>query len=132
MLLIDQVVTVKNDRAEAMVEITSSSSFYVEDFGVPAWIGIEYMGQTCATIAGVQLQQGALEPHVGMLLGTRCYQTNQQWFAPGAKLTIRCQQSAAMQGTLASFQCEIFSATEQAIASATLNVYRKPLVNNDD
>ena len=56
MLLVDKLIKVEADRSETEIVISSHSSFFVEDLGVPAWIGIEYMGQTAATIAGYQLQ----------------------------------------------------------------------------
>jgi len=135
MLLVDKLMMVRNNQAETRIEIKISSSFYVEGKGVPAWIGIEYMGQTAATIAGYQLNSGALEPHLGLLLGTRKYHAEVEWFELGDTLSVRCKEQGAMQGTLATFQCEIVrinSAIDvipeegNVLATANLTVYRAP------
>jgi len=127
MLLLDEVVEVGADHAESMVVVNDNSSFFETGRGVPAWIGMEYMGQTAALIAGYQLQQGELEPHVGLFLGTRKYETSIPWFSPGSRLTIRCSQKAVSPGTMATFTCEI--RCEGLIAEAVLNVYRQPIRN---
>ena len=52
------------------------------------------MGQTAALIAGYQQAQHALDPHLGMLLGTRKFASTQAWFKAGAELLISCSQLA--------------------------------------
>lgn len=127
MLLIDQLLEVSANRSSAQVNITPTSSFYVEGKGVPAWIGLEYMGQTAALIAGFQLEQGLVEPHLGLLLGTRKYSAHTPWFAPGAQLRIICQELAVVGQSLANFTCEIQDLHSDALlASARLTVYRRP------
>ena len=136
MLLVDKLIKVEADRSETEIVISSHSSFFVEDLGVPAWIGIEYMGQTAATIAGYQLQAGNLEPHIGLLLGTRKYNCKKEWFSPGSTLQVRCQELNAMGGNVATFQCEIFEVNresngEETIAQANLTVYRTTMTEQD-
>lgn len=126
MLLIDRVVQVAADSAMAEIQIQRDSPFFLAPFGVPAWIGIEYMGQTAALIAGHQLQQGLTRPHLGFLLGTRQYNLHTAWFADGDILLVRCEQAAITGEQLAQFQCEI-SRSGIICASAKLTVYRKPL-----
>jgi len=126
---VDTLVCVEANYSETEVVITPASSFFIESLGVPAWIGVEYMGQTAATIAGYQLEAGTLEPHVGLLLGTRKYTCKRQWFAPGAVLRIRCEELSVMQGTVATFQCEIrqhdqLGTNNEIVAQANLTVYR--------
>ena len=131
MLLIDEVVSVSDTESRANLMIDSRSAFFVANSGVPAWIGIEYMGQTAALIAGFQLKAGIIAPHVGLLLGTRKYHSDIEWFTPSQRLQIRCQQAAAMQNTLATFQCAIHDRSlpiETApLATAAVTVYRRPL-----
>lgn len=126
MLLIDRVVHVAADSAAAEVEISRDASFFHEGMGVPAWIGLEYMGQTAALIAGYQLQQGLTQPHLGFLLGTRQYLMNTSWFCAGDVLLVECHQAAVSGEQLAQFACTIRRG-DDTLASAKLSVYRKPL-----
>lgn len=126
MLLIDRVVQVAADSAAAEVLIHPQVSFFQAGLGVPAWIGLEYMGQTAALIAGYQLQQGLTRPHLGFLLGTRQYAMNTAWFREGDRLLVECLQAAVTGEHLAQFQCTISSAGEP-LATAKLSVYRKPV-----
>ncbi|MBX2867272.1 MAG: hypothetical protein KTR18_01245 [Acidiferrobacterales bacterium] len=128
MLLLDRLLDVQSTCSEAAIQITSDSTFYIPHKGVPAWIGIEYMGQTAAAIAGYQLEAGTLAPHVGLLLGTRKYRAAIEWFAPGTDLRVRCNERGVMPGGIATFQCEIAlieaSQSESVVATANLTVYR--------
>lgn len=127
MLLIDKIITVSDNSSEAEVEITATSSFCQSDKGVPAWIGLEYMGQTAALIAGHQKLKGEAKEYVGFLLGTRRYNSHVEFFAIGQRLRIQCQQLAVVGETLATFQCTItLIETNTELATAKLSVFRKP------
>lgn len=128
MLLLSRLLDVSYNVARAEVNIDTGSSFFIDDMGVPSWIGVEYMGQTAALIAGYQLQQGNVEPHVGLLLGTRKYQASTSWFADGCTLIVSCTEAAVVGQSLATFQCEIHDKKTHALyATAKLSVYRRPL-----
>src|SRR5690606_25202514 len=88
MLFIDRVVELGTTFSRAEVDINETASFYIDGRGVPAWIGIEYMGQTAALIAGYQQRQGLVGPHLGFLLGTRRYTARTEWFEPGSVLQV--------------------------------------------
>lgn len=129
MLLLDKLLDVQSSCSEAAIQITTDSSFYEPGKGVPAWIGIEYMGQTAAMIAGFQLEAGTLEPHTGLLLGTRKYRSTMEWFPSGANLRVRCNELGMMPAGIATFQCEIAlidetRQSENTVATANLTVYR--------
>ena len=83
MLLIDRLVSVATNSASAQVSIHQGVTFFQQGKGVPSEIGIEYMGQTAALIAGYQLELGMTPPHVGFLLGTKRYSTSVAWFEEG-------------------------------------------------
>lgn len=128
MLLLDEVIDVTNNSSSSRVIVSDKSSFFMDQKGVPAWVGVEYMGQTAALIAGYQLENGTVEPHVGFLLGTRKYQANLRWFTPGADLVVSCQELAVVGNSLATFHCEINEAKNgEVLATAKLSVFRKPL-----
>lgn len=128
MLLLNRVVEVSQTSSCAEITIDENSSFYVSGKGVPSWIGVEYMGQTAALIAGYQLQQGTVTPHLGLLLGTRKYEAFVAFFCRGDRLQVRCTEVAVVGESLANFQCEIINLRDRSrCASAKLSVFRKPL-----
>ncbi len=136
MLLLDKLIKVEENQSETEIEISRHSSFFERGLGVPGWIGIEYMGQTAAAIAGYQLQSGTLEPHIGLLLGTRKYVCEKEWFSPGSILRVRCKELNAMGGNVATFQCEIIEVDpnnhiEEVVANANLTVYRTTMTEQD-
>lgn len=127
MLLINTVVKLSATQSLAEVLVDKQASFY-SSAGIPAWVGIEYMGQTAALIAGYQLQQGLTQPHLGFLLGTRCFQANVTHFKVGAVLLVSCVEKAVVGESLATFDCEIHDKKSNTLlANAGLSVFRKPL-----
>jgi len=128
MLLINQLIEVSQTHSKSGVIIDDQTPFYDSEKGVPAWIGLEYMGQTAALIAGHQVQQGLSEPHLGFLMGSRKYETKTSHFAPLTQLIVTCKEGALVGDSLATFNCTISnSQTEAILATAMLSVFRKPL-----
>ncbi len=128
MLLINHVTELGNNFSCCEIYIDKNSSFFIQDKGVPSWIGVEYMGQTAALIAGYQLEQGTVAPHLGLLLGTRKYEALVPYFKEGDQLQVRCTEVAVVGDSLANFQCDIFNLRDNShCASAKLSVFRKPL-----
>lgn len=128
MLLLSSVGELGNNFSTAEIIISKSSSFFMQGKGVPSWIGVEYMGQTAALIAGYQLQQGTVTPHLGLLLGTRKYEAFTAWFKEGDVLLVSCKEIAVVGQELATFQCDIRNKSDGVLyATAKLSVFRKPL-----
>jgi predicted hotdog family 3-hydroxylacyl-ACP dehydratase len=131
MLLLSSVCELGDNFSTAEIIISESSSFFAPGKGVPSWIGIEYMGQTAALIAGYQLQQGTVTPHLGLLLGTRKYEAFAAWFKEGDVLLVSCKEIAVVGQELATFQCDIRNKNNGVLyATAKLSVFRKPLPVN--
>ncbi|RZA02411.1 MAG: 3-hydroxylacyl-ACP dehydratase [Moraxellaceae bacterium] len=129
MMLLGSIASVGEKSSSAEIVISPASSFYVEGKGVPSWIGVEYMGQTAALIAGYQLKQGITTPHIGLLLGTRKYEAFSAWFNVGDVLIVSCQEFAIVGEQLATFLCEIHNKKDRTLlATAKLSVFRKPIV----
>lgn len=134
MLLVNQIVQLNEQRSETIVIIDAKSPFS-SDLGVPSWIGLEYMGQTAALIAGYQEQAGLCEPQLGFLMGSRKYTSSIEHFANGQNLRIICEQGTLVGSSLANFNCTIKNVIGdsddlddgQTIATATLSVFRRPL-----
>ncbi len=126
MLLVNQMVSVDERSSSAIVMIDDNTPFYELDLGVPAWIGLEYMGQTAALIAGYQLQQGLVGDHLGFLLGARQYKTTCEYFQPNKNLLVECNEKALVGDTLATFDCAIrYDGETDVLATANLSVFRK-------
>jgi len=130
MLLVNRLIEISQNHSIAKVWIDEQAPFFTE-IGVPAEIGIEYMGQTAALIAGFQLEQGLSKPHLGFLLGTRNYSCRQDYFSPNQSLIVECREKALVGDSLATFDCliKIENQTE-VIAQSNLSVLRKSLDNS--
>ncbi|MBN4050560.1 3-hydroxydecanoyl-ACP dehydratase [Gammaproteobacteria bacterium AH-315-M22] len=128
MLLINRIVNVSEKQSSAIVLIDEKTPFFDTKYGVPSWIGIEYMGQTAALIAGYQLEQGLVKPYLGFLIGARSYQVKQAYFSSGQSLQVHCQEEAVVGNELASFNCKIYyDDIDDWLAQASLSVLRQPL-----
>lgn len=127
MLLIDRLHQVQDTCSSAWVYITERSSFYEAGLGVPSWIGLEYMGQTAALIAGHQVKMGKADPMIGFLLGTRLFQAECDYFPLNAKLFVTCQEKALLGTEMATFDCKIYdeSPDGHCLVTASLSVYRQ-------
>jgi predicted hotdog family 3-hydroxylacyl-ACP dehydratase len=127
MLLINRIVSVTSTESEALVMIDNQAPFYEPEVGVPTWIGLEYMGQTAALIAGFQQQKGLISEYLGFLIGSRKYETCTSYFDSGKTLRVVCREAALVGKDLATFECAISELDkEQSIATAMFSVIRKP------
>lgn len=127
MLLINKIQSLNETGSQAIVVIDSDAPF-VQPNGVPSWVGLEYMGQTAALIAGYQLREGLTKPHLGYLLGSRNYSAEQAYFDLGSQLLVSCTEAALVGDSLATFDCTIENnESKQVLAKASLSVFRKPL-----
>ena len=127
MLLINHIQSLSATASSSTVLIDEQSSFFQAKKGVPNWIGLEYMGQTAALIAGFQIRAGQIEPHLGFLIGSRQYTAYQEFFLPKTSLLISCSEAALVGKNLATFNCTIEDVTSnKLLADAKLSVFRKP------
>ena len=132
MLLINQLIAVSAKQSSSLVVIDNETPFYQNDLGIPSWIGLEYMGQTAALMAGFQARVGLIDSHLGFLLGSRQYKVEVEYFQVGRELLVNCVEVALVGESLATFDCTIcYNDTEQQIAQASLSVFRKPPNQND-
>lgn len=122
MLLIDRLVEVSTSHAIGEVTVTSSSSFFRRDRGVPAYVGLEYMAQTVAGFDGALRLESGEPPVVGFLLGTRRYASRVKYFLADTLLSVHVNMVFS-DGGMASFEC-VISAFGEELVTASLNVYR--------
>jgi predicted hotdog family 3-hydroxylacyl-ACP dehydratase len=123
MILLDRVLLCGPGFLEAEVSVRAESLF-VNDGRVPAWVGVEYMAQTCACFAGMEARGRGELARVGFLLGTRDYRTRVVGFEVGASLRVRARPVHREDGGLSVVECQIWRAErELPIVQATLTVY---------
>lgn len=132
MLLINRIVSLDISNASSLVFIDSDTPFFKQRCGVPSWVGIEYMGQTAALIAGHRLRKGLLPPHLGFLIGTRSYKVECDYFTPGTTLKVTSKENAVVAEGFAKFDCIIenyntVTGSTDLLAEASLSVFRRLL-----
>ncbi|MEH6626337.1 MAG: hotdog family protein [Motiliproteus sp.] len=121
MSLLSKIVDYGEDWLYAEVQINNDSMF-VDERGVPAWIGLEYMAQAVAAHAGSQERKDGQAPKLGFLLGTRKYICSADYFSLGQVLSIKVQRVIQGENGLSAFQC--FLHGENIEATASLNVFQ--------
>lgn len=108
MVLIDQILEFSEQHLVAEIKIEEHCKFYQESKqGVPAWVGVEYMSQAIAALAGIYAKQQGREIKLGFLLGTRKYHINQTVFKRDQVYRIEVSQLYKDDSGLASFDCRI-------------------------
>lgn len=122
MILIDEALGWAPGMFEAAVNVSAQSPFSLEGQGVPAYVGVEYMAQTCGLYAGFEARRRNQPVRIGFLLGTRNFHTDVDWFALGDRLIVRVCQTFC-EAPMGVFDCAIVR-DEREIASARLNVYQ--------
>lgn len=120
MSLLDNIICHDRTQLTANVLIHEASQF-VCDRGVPAWVGIEYMGQAVAAFAGARARDDGLPVKIGFLVSSRRYQSSVSYFPLGATLTVQAEQVTEEIVGLGVFKCAIQGPGIEV--NAKLNVY---------
>jgi predicted hotdog family 3-hydroxylacyl-ACP dehydratase len=120
MVLLDRLVHLEPERLEAEVTLTEASPF-CEDGRVGAWVGLEYMAQAVAALAGARSRLEGRPPRVGLLLGTREYRSEVPHFLVGQVLRVCATQVFFDPQGVSAMACTIDDApTRRALARASL------------
>lgn len=123
MVLLDKVLSRSDDELTAEIVISNESRFFDHKLsGIPTWVGIEYMAQAIAALAGSRAKDLNQEIKLGFLLGTRKYHILEKIFLNGETYQIKVKQLYMDDSGLASFDCSI-NLDEQVIVKARLNVF---------
>lgn len=120
MSLLDSIESYSANGLVASVTITQNSMFF-EQNGVPAWVGIEYMGQAIAAWAGVQARLADKPVKIGFLVSSRRYECPEPFFAENERLLVSIQQITDNTTGLQVFECRITSRSYEI--KANLNVF---------
>lgn len=125
MQLMDGVVFADRDSVKCEVTIRHDSTFLQSPHGVPGWIGIEYMAQTAAALAGVQAQFSDDDAPLGYLLGTRKLECAKAWFEVGDHLIASAREEFVDDNGLGAYACEL-QCNGQVVSNCRLSVFRPP------
>ncbi len=129
MVLLDEGVGY-DDEVAVVIAIMHPDHPFAGPDGVPAHVGIELMAQTCGVFVGAQALARGEPVRLGMLLGTRGYRAEVDWFESGDRLEV-CARLVFRDAEMGVFDCTIASRTRPAVrlAVARLNVYEPPLLS---
>lgn len=123
MLLLDRVVEAGEDRMVCEVTIRADALF-CDGEKVGAWVGIEYMAQTIAAMAGWRAKLRGWPVRIGFLLGTRKYTSHAGDFKVGDCLRIEAVREVEAETGIGAVQCHIFSLDDRPLAEAMLTVFQ--------
>jgi predicted hotdog family 3-hydroxylacyl-ACP dehydratase len=123
MSLIDRIVELGEDSLQTEVTIGPTTMF-LRDGAVPAWVGVEYMAQSCAAFAGCEARARGDQVRVGFLLGAREYRTVVSGFELGSVLRVHIDLEHREAGGLGVVQGRISHRGQaSALVEATLTLY---------
>lgn len=127
MSLLDEIVNYDGAELEAGLTIREDSIFF-DGKAVPAWVGIEYMGQAVAAFAGVGARVKNKPIKIGFLVSSRRYKSNCSGFPLGAYLRVKAKPITDNETGLRVFECSISG--ENISVSTNLNVFIPDDVDN--
>ena len=122
MQLLTRVVSWGPDDLVAEVDVSADCAFAESGFGIPRWVGLEYMAQAVAALDGVRLREAGRHVPPGYLLGTRRLDQTDGYFQTGATLRIRVREVLQAENGLGAFSCGLDDGERSM--SCQLTVYR--------
>lgn len=122
MLLLDRLLHADAETATAEVTVPRDGLF-LQDEGMPAWVGLEYMAQTVAAWAGWQAVQAGQAVKLGFLLGTRKFEAKTAFFPVGTRLQVQVCSELVGDNGLCMFDCRIQDSSGDTVAQARISVY---------
>jgi len=125
MLLLDRIVEFTPEKSVTCEVRIRGDAPFVEDGGVPAVVGIEYMAQSVAAFAGLSARADGKGVRIGLLLGCREMTLAIDAFAVGDTLTVNARRTWG-ETDLGHFSCNVQRGAE-TLATAILTVYQGPL-----
>ncbi|OBT05289.1 thioester dehydrase [Shewanella sp. UCD-FRSSP16_17] len=124
MILVTRIIKHQPDSLTTEVEITEQSAYFNQQLnGVPNYVGIEYMAQSIAALAGVEAHLIEDKIRVGFLLGTRKLSMMQPTYLLNNTYQVDVTRLYQEASGLAVFDCQITLDSEM-IASANVNVFQ--------
>lgn len=122
MLLLDRLLDYQGAKVSCEARVGARQALLQDEQGnLPAWVGLELMAQTIGAWAGMRGRERGEPVRIGMLLGSRQYQSKVPFFAAGDRLVIEAE-CLLEDGGMASFECRILR-EGQRCAEARLSTY---------
>ncbi|XQM38400.1 3-hydroxydecanoyl-[ACP] dehydratase [Cupriavidus sp. H19C3] len=122
MRLVDELVQADAERCITRATVRATQLF-VDEAGMPGWVGIEYMAQTIAAWAGMRDRAAGQPPGLGFLLGSRRYVCEVPAFPVGSVLLTEVNLELAGDNGLGMFSCTILLAGRE-VARANVSVFQ--------
>ncbi|WP_018623677.1 ApeP family dehydratase [Kangiella aquimarina] len=123
MVLIDKIVDFDESSLVAEFSVSAESRFFQTDIpGIESWVGVEYMAQAIAALAGIRAFLVNQPVNLGFLLGTRKLELFQQQFNNNQTYTVQIKELYMDDSGLGSFDCSIVQ-NNQCVCAAKLNVF---------
>ncbi|MCH1931077.1 hotdog family protein [Shewanella sp. A25] len=129
MILIDRIIAHEADSLKTEVTITPNSAYFDDARqAVPNYVGIEYMAQSIAALAGVEAKLREDKIRVGFLLGSRKLALHVEQFKLGQTYVTQVKRLYQEESGLAVFDCQIYlksaDSEPQLVAEANVNVFQ--------
>lgn len=122
MILIDHVCERQAGGLESTVRITEDCPFFEPRSGVPSYVGIEYIAQTVAALAGLRARRAGQDIQLGFLLGSRRFEASLPYFALGCELTVQVEAEYEAKD-IAKYLGTITDDTGETVVRASVSVY---------
>ncbi|WP_188694312.1 ApeP family dehydratase [Silvimonas amylolytica] len=123
MCLLDAIESVATDTLTTRV-VPRGDGMFDEHGTIGAWVGLEYMAQTMAALAGWERRKQGLLPRVGLMLGTRRYHCHVPHFVVGQPLLVTATREFEADNGIGVMQCRIETLDRQVLAEALLSAYQ--------
>jgi predicted hotdog family 3-hydroxylacyl-ACP dehydratase len=123
MLLLDALLDHGEEHVACAVRVRRETRFCDGVNGVPAWVGLEYMAQTMCAFSGIEEVRAGMKPSIGLLLGSRQYRSEVEWFAMGTDLVVRADLQLRDDNNLVAFECTIHG-RGRLLARGDVKAYR--------
>ena len=124
MILIDTLISYVPDTLVTQTHITPSSPYFEDTINaVPNYVGIEYMAQSVAALAGVEAKSRGDIIRVGFLLGSRKLKMHIPHYQLGESYQTHVTRLYQEESGLAVFDCKVFH-HETLVAEANVNVFQ--------
>ncbi|WP_299795037.1 hotdog family protein [uncultured Shewanella sp.] len=124
MILIDTLIEYGTDTLLTQTCITGQSPYFDATIdAVPNYVGIEYMAQSIAALAGVEAKSRGEAIRVGFLLGSRKLKMHIPHYREGECYRTRVTRLYQEESGLAVFDCQIFH-NDTLVAEANVNVFQ--------
>ncbi|MCL1050031.1 hotdog family protein [Shewanella abyssi] len=124
MVLISNLLEYETDNLLTQTKISVTSPYFDDKLqGVPNYVGIEYMAQSIAALAGVEAHLREDIIRVGFLLGTRKLKMHIPHFKAGETYQTKVTRLYQEESGLAVFDCKIMH-HQRVVAEANVNVFQ--------